>query len=589
MQKLKFYFIIILFIGIVLPAKSKNSKPNVIIVLTDDQGYGDLGVHGNPFLKTPNLDKLHEESIRFTDFHVAPMCAPTRGQLMTGVDGMRNGCMATCMGRATVREELPMMSEVFQDAGYRTGLFGKWHMGYNWPHRPMDRGFEEAVYHQGYGLTGMGHHWNSDYYDPFYYDKEELKQAKGWYCDDFWFSEAMKWIEQCHEKEEAFFCYLPTNMPHFPFWIDTVYSKPYEGSGAAEFYGLISKFDENMGKLVDFLDKNKLAENTILIFMSDNGSVKTGVFNAGMTGGKCTRTEGGHRVPCFIRWPGGNLLDPLDINTPAQVQDIFPTLIDLCNLRTPENAAFNGTSLKPLLKGQTFPDRMFVVQYHQNDYQKYDAAVIWNQWRLLPLWGDKLYDISKDMAQENNMAEAHPEIVRKMKEFYEEWWAEVEPVINDLVPNHIGSENQPEVTLYSSDWEEVRADGNNGPRQATERAKKGEEFTGGIWNIKVHKTGNYRVELRRYPREAGAAICAAVPEFKPRFGEPLPAGIPLDVTRANLVTANGEFESEVSEEDKSVVFNVDLKEGESELKAWFGNKKEPVVCGAYYAYVRLNE
>ncbi|MFW6277141.1 MAG: sulfatase-like hydrolase/transferase [Prolixibacteraceae bacterium] len=344
-----------------------------------------------------------------------------------------------------------------------------------------------------------------------------------------------------------------------------------------------------MGKLAEFPDKNKLSQNTILIFMSDNGSVKTGVFNAGMTGGKCTRTEGGHRVPFFFRWPGGNLPEPQDTDTPSQVQDLFPTLIDLCNLKTPANAAFNGVSLKPLLQGKSFPDRMFVVQYHQNDVQKYDAAIVWNQWRLLPLWGDQLYDISKDMVQENDVAEAHPEIVRKMKNFYEEWWAEVEPGIDNLVPTHIGSPNQREVILFSSDWEDVRADGNNGPRQATERAKKGEEFTGGIWNIRVHKTGNYRVELRRYPREAGAAICAAVPAFKPRFGEPLPAGIPLDVTLANLVTANGEFESPVSKDDESAVFNVDLNKGESELKAWFGNEKEPVVCGAYYAYVRLNE
>lgn len=305
----------------------------------------------------------------------------------------------------------------------------------------MDRGFEEAVFHQGYGLTGMGHHWNSDYYDPYYYDKEELKRAKGWYCEDFWFSEAMNWMKQCNDKKEPFFCYLPTNLPHFPFWIDTTYSNPYKESGAAEFYGLMAKFDENMGKLVKFLTNNKLSENTILIFMSDNGSVKTGVFNAGMTGGKCTRTEGGHRVPCFVRWPGGNLLKPQDISTPTQVQDIFPTLIDLCHLETPGNAAFNGVSLEPLLTGEPLPDRMFVVQYHQNDYQKYDAAIVWNQWRLLPLWGDKLYDVGKDMAQENNVAEANPEIVRKMKNFYEDWWAEVEPGIDDLVPNHIGSKN----------------------------------------------------------------------------------------------------------------------------------------------------
>jgi len=493
------------------------------------------------------------------------------------------------MGRSTVREKYPLISDVFKNSGYTTGLFGKWHIGYNWPHRPMDRGFDEAIYFNGYGLTGMGHYWNCDYYDPYYHHNDELKQAKDWYCNDFWFSEAIEWMNKCNEENNPFFCYLATNLPHFPNWIDTTYSNPYNESGAAGFYGMIANLDENMGKLVKFLDDSKLRENTILIFLTDNGTVNAKVYNAGMTGGKCTRTEGGHRVPCFISWPDGNLSKPSNINTPTQVQDLFPTLIDLCGLESPENNNLNGVSLAGLLKGKPIQDRMFVVQYQQNDLQKYDAAVVWNQWRLLPFYGDNLYDISTDLAQKNNVAAEHPEIVRKMKNFYEEWWAEVEPGINHFTSNHIGSLHQSEVILNSSDWEEVRADGNNNVRLAQHRPKAGAQFTGGLWNIQVSKAGEYAFELRRYPREADAAICAAIPEFQPKFGKPAPPGISLDVTKAVLETENDSYSRAVSETDKSVVFKVELPEGKTKIKTWFSDESDSVVCGSYYTYVKLVE
>lgn len=494
----------------------KTARPNVILILADDQGYGDLACHDNPFLKTPNLDNLHDVSLRFTDFHVAPMCSPTRGQLLTGVDCLRNACMATCAGRSTVREEFPMAGEIFANAGYQTGIFGKWHLGYNWPQRPMDRGFQEAICFYGFGLTGMGHHWNSDYYDPFYYHNGELNQAKG-YCNDFWFSEAKRWIKDCKASGKPFFCYLPTNMAHFPEWIDSTYTAQYKSSGAADFYGMITNLDENTGKMDQFLKYNGLQENTILIYLSDNGTVHSNIYNAGMTGGKCTRTEGGHRVPCFIRWTNGKLSTPGDINTPTQVRDILPTLLDLCGIQKPANAKFDGVSLANLMHGGKLDDRMSVIQYYQNDLKKNDAAIVWNNWRFLPMFGDKLYDISIDIAQKNDVSSAHPEVVKKMKAFYEQWWSGVEPCLYDYVCNHIGSIHQAEVALCSSDWQEVHADGNGSARQP-----KPVYADGGIWNIMVDQPGNYTIELRRWPREADAAIEAGLPEFVPKFGKPEP-------------------------------------------------------------------
>lgn len=560
-----------------------DNQPNVIIVLTDDQGYGDLSCHGNPYVKTPHLDKLHDESIRFTDFHVAPMCAPTRGQLLTGVDCLRNACMATCLGRSAVREEYPMMGEFFEESGYGTGLFGKWHVGYNWPNRPMDRGFQESVYFEGFGLTGMGHHWNSDYYDPYYYHNGELKQAKG-YCDDFWFDEAMKWMRDKSQMNSPFFCYLATNLPHFPEWIDSIQSVPYESSGAADFYAMISNVDKNMGRLDQFLKDNGLFENTILIYLTDNGTVHKEVFNAGMTGGKCTRTEGGHRVPCFVRWPGGKLADPHDIETPAQVQDILPTLIDICGLKKPANAQFDGISLLPLLQGKTIPDRIFAIQYYQNSIEKYDAAIVWNQWRLLPLNGDKLYDIRTDLAQKTNIASQHPEVVEKMKSFYEGWWQEVEPLIDDFVPTPVGSPHQEEVKLCSSSWQNVRADSNGSARRPGKAHIKG-----GPWILRVEESGNYTIEFCRWPREANTALSEGLPPFVPRFGKPEPEGVALPIEKIHIVTGGRDTCITVTGSERSVICKLPFKQGRTTLQAWFSDKNDKPLCGAFYAYMRKEQ
>jgi len=391
------------------------SKPNVIMLLTDDQGYGDLECHGHPSLKTPNFNKLHSESIRMTDFHVVPMCAPTRGSLMTGQDCIRNGAMATSLGRHLPDPELIMMPQVFKDSGYKTGIFGKWHLGSSYPYLPHNRGFDEAIYHLGFGLTGADDKWNNDYFDPWYHHKDDIRQASG-YCTDFWFDSAMEWIAECQGEDMPFFCYLPTNVPHFPMWVDDVYKEEYAAYGPkpSGFFGMIVELDENLERLEKFLVERGLRDDTIFIYMTDNGHAggALDIYNAGMRGGKCSRYDGGHRVPCFIRWPNGQLKAPCDIDIPTQGQDILPTLIDLCDLSKPDNTqSFDGQSFAPLLRGEIqseLEDRMFVVQYFQNHIEKNDASVVWKNWRLV--WGTELFDIKADPGQENDVADQYPEI-----------------------------------------------------------------------------------------------------------------------------------------------------------------------------------
>jgi arylsulfatase len=348
-------------------------RPNVILVMTDDQGYGDLSCHGNPVVRTPNLDRLHAESVRFTDFHVAPMCTPTRGQLMSGLDAFRNGAMNVSSGRTLLRRGLPTMADVFSASGYATGIFGKWHLGDNYPFRPQDRGFEETLWFPSSHISSVPDFWENDYFDDTYIHNGKRQIFDG-YCTDTFFNAAMQWIRNQAASGEPFFAYIPLNAPHGPLFVPRRYRQPVrERLDAAKdqlpplepgrrralisFLAMIENIDENIGRLESFLRENNLRENTLLIFLTDNGSTMgPRYYNAGMKGGKVTLWEGGHRVPLFIRWPGSEFGEPRDIAELSHVQDLLPTLIDVCGLEQPALHQFDGVSLGDLLRGTRKPN-----------------------------------------------------------------------------------------------------------------------------------------------------------------------------------------------------------------------------------------
>jgi arylsulfatase A-like enzyme len=317
-------------------AVAEPARPNVLIVMTDDQGLGDFSLMGNPVLKTPNLDAFARQSVRLTDFHVCPMCSPTRGQLLTGVAALRNGATSVTAGRTFLRPGLVTMPETFAKAGYATGIFGKWHLGDMYPHRPIDKGFQESVYHLGWGQLHSTPEFDWPLIDGRYFHNGEEQRYKG-HCTDFWFDSAMAWMKSQKEQEKPFFCYLPTNAPHAPFVELDEYVEPYKGKGPAGFFGMIAHIDRRFGDLERFLEEEKLKNDTIVIFMTDNGGtagVKT--FNAGLRAGKTTYYDGGHRVPCWIRWPDGKFGEPRDIHIPTQNTDLFPTLCESCEVALPE-------------------------------------------------------------------------------------------------------------------------------------------------------------------------------------------------------------------------------------------------------------
>ncbi|MCX7825938.1 MAG: arylsulfatase [Verrucomicrobiae bacterium] len=578
------------------------SRPNVILVLTDDQGYGDFSCHGNPVLKTPNLDKLHDESIRLTDFHVTPMCTPTRAQLMTGRDALASGAYCVCSGRTFLRRDLPTMAGLFAAAGYRTALFGKWHLGDNYPHRPMDRGFHHALYHLSWGITSAPDYWNNDYFDDWFRCDGKLRRYKG-YCTDVWFDEAMAWMKTCQKRGQPFLTYLALNAPHGPFWAPAKYRALYPqlDRDTAGFFAMIANMDDNMARLDAMLRETGLRDNTILIFMTDNGG--TGgikVFNGNLRGAKTSHYEGGHRVPCFIRWPAGGLRPTGDVDALTQNQDILPTLLDLCGVAPPAGTRFDGTSLAPLLRGRAQPElaeRILVVQYgglEQSEPAKWDCAVMWKKWRLVK--GGELYDLTSDPSQRQDVAGRHPAVGRKLREHYEKWWAGVQPALADTGCITVGSPRENPTCLSSVDWFspkltaaaqtiDIRLLGEmTGPEGALPMGRPPPALNG-PWHIHIERDGIYEIALRRWPKEADAAITAGLPAFKAADGE-FPAGKALPVAKARVKVADADVSKPVAPKDKAATFVLPLRSGRTQLQTWFYDADGKELCGAFYVDVR---
>lgn len=549
------------------------ARPNVILVVTDDQGYGDLQVHGNPVIKTPEMDKLHTQSVRFTDFHVAPMCTPTRGQLMTGMDAMKNGATAVCQGRSMIRPDLKIMPAYFADAGYATGMFGKWHLGDSYPYRPQDRGFQEVLRHRAWGITSLADYWQNGYFDPTLERNSVDTKYKG-YCTDIFFGEAMKWIDERRKEKPPFFAYIPTNTPHVPNICADVYSKPYrkkhEGKHVPDkFFGMIANIDENLGKLEAFLREKGLRENTILIFMSDNGTqsgAAQALFNAGMRDRKRSVFEGGHRVHLYIRWIDGRFRHGTDINDLTNVQDLLPTLIELCGLDK-STAELDGVSLAGLLRGtQTkLDDRMIVAQYGAGGGMWKPAVVMWDKWRLVP--GKRLYNIGKDPHQDKNVAPEFPDILGKMNAHYAEWYSVAKPLFD--LPRHItiGAARANPVIFYASDWQGSYCDNWGGLSQA--RGK-------GYFFVIVEGPGTYTFELRRWPEESGKTLSEGHGQGRHQTRTARP------IAGARLRIGDHDERITTKKEDKAATFTVELKAGRTKLIADLLDANGKVLCGAMY-------
>lgn len=439
-------------------------KPNIIFVLTDDMSWGEMGCSGNKIIRTPNLDRLYEQSLRFRNFHVASYCAPTRAQLMSGRHEFFAGVTDTRYERDNLRDDITILPQYFKQAGYRTAMIGKWHLASvetgltGKPLAPYKRGFDMALYVRN----------QVNRFNPFLSRNGTLEKFEG-YCGDILFAEAMKWIEN-GDVEQPYFLYLATSIPHGPVAAPEEYLALYQDSGLtkkqAGYYAMVSNVDTNMGRLMQWLEKRQGKRKTILIFMTDNGHAISGyqgaghnadgtlqpdgLYNAGLRGGKNQQWQGGTCVPFFLYWPG--VADAARDNTTlASGMDILPTFCDIIGVK-PDDPGLQGHSLlnDVLGKPTSVPkDRILYNHCGRWTYPaelesfKYNASVITDRYRLV--WERKgksnkdaerslaLYDYRSDPGEKQNVIDQHPEVAKRLQEAFEPWWEEAKRgMVNDL-------------------------------------------------------------------------------------------------------------------------------------------------------------
>jgi arylsulfatase A-like enzyme len=497
-------------------------RPNIVLIMTDDQGFGDLGRHGNPVIRTPHLDRFAAQSAWMRNFHVSPVCAPTRASLLTGRYNYRTAAVDTYRGRAMMRPDEVTLAEMLLAAGYRTGIFGKWHLGDNYPLRAIDQGFQQALVHQGGGIGQPADPPGNSYFDPVLQRNGQPQPSQG-YCSDTFTTAAIDFIRD--QQADPFFVYLAFNCPHDPLEVRPEDLAGYAGrdlspaafpaigqplpeqanqEAIARVYGMVTNIDDNVGRLLTALDELRLTENTIVVFLTDNGPAQPR-YNGGLRDRKGSVYDGGIRVPCYVRWPG-HIAPQHVIDTPAAHIDLTPTLLAACGVEPPEGVAFDGRSLLPQWLGQPvdWPDRTLYFQWHRGDVPEMGRAfaargpryklvqsrgVPEGPWAGPPVY--ELFDMPADPFEQHDLASEHPQIVAAMRAEYEAWFADVSRDGFDPPRIALGTPHENPVTLTRQDW--------RGPDAGWTNAGLGH------WQVEV-KAGRYDLRLRFAPIEADTPV-----------------------------------------------------------------------------------
>jgi arylsulfatase A-like enzyme len=529
-------------------------RPNVVLIISDDQGYGDLGLHGNPVIGTPRIDRLAREGVELEHFYVSPVCTPTRASLMTGRYNYRTRAIDTFLGRAMMDPAEVTLAEMLGAGGYRTGIFGKWHLGDHYPMRAMDQGFQQSLVLFGGGICQPSDPPpGNSYFNPTLSLNGKLVKTQG-YCSDVYTSAALDFIRKPDDR--PFFVYLPFNCPHAPYEAPELdyqryferdlrperfprQGNPTQGASlddTARAYSMITNIDDNVGRLLDKLDQWHLADNTLVIFLSDNGPPQPR-FNAGLRGMKTTPYEGGIRVPCLLRGAGVNRGSGKLPQLVAHI-DLAPTILEACGVRAPEEVKFDGRSLWPQLTGQekhAWPARTLFFQWHRGDvpdrYRNFSARE--PRYKLVQATGSglqwkpgsakfELFDIVDDPFEMHDVADTNPQIVRRLKAAYDAWFDDVSATRGYAPPPIVlGSPHENPSLLTRQDWRSAAA---RGPEQGV-----------GHWEVEFAARGDYEFTLLFDALKADgiAKLSAGDKEFQ----QPVKAGERSCVLRGSDVAA----------------------------------------------------
>lgn len=569
-------------------------SPNVIVVITDDQGYGDLGCNGNAVIQTPNIDAFSEEAISFTNYHVGTTCAPTRAGLMTGRNCLRNGVWHTIAGCSLLKKDEQTVANVFEDAGYATAMFGKWHLGDNHPFLPEDRGFQNTLYHMAGGVGQTPDYWLNDYMDDTYFRNGEAEKQVG-YCTDAFFSEAIDFIKS--NKDESFFCYLSLNAPHGPYNVPEEYYRMYEGEKNLKphqkrFYGMISNIDDNFGQLRSTLQELGIEDNTILIFTTDNGSsagmawdkkeAKAYGYNANMRGMKGSEYDGGHRVPFIMRWADGGYVGGRTFDQLAAHVDFLPTMASLSGIDYVPTKKLDGADISPYLMDNSAPKRFLVTDTQRQLWpvKGKQSCVMDDEWRLVN--GKELYHIPSDAGQKINVIDQHPEIATDMQAFYDEWWADAE---TEFACSYIEIGARKEDVLTCHDVYQDK-----GVAWNQMLLRKGNAMEKGYWNIDFLSAGQYEFILRRWPKESSLALGAESDDAiaaKPWWDAQI-KGEAMAFTKAYLYVGDKVYEQIVDNNETGTSIKVEIDKGETQLTAAFELKNGEMTNAFYVDVIKLD-
>ena len=577
-------------------------RPNIILVMTDDQGYGDLGMHDNPIVKTPQIDQLASQSHRFTNFHVDPTCSPTRAALMSGKYSLRAGVWHTVMGRHMLSDSHHTLPEALRDAGYNTAMVGKWHLGDNYPFRPQDQGFDHVLIHGGGGVGQAPDYWGNTQFDDTYFLNGEPRHYPG-FATDVWFDEAIDYVRTNADDEKPFFLYLSTNAPHVPWRAPEEYIAPYRELGLkddmAKFYAMITNLDDNLGRLRAVMREVNIEDNTIFIFMTDNGSSLAAkskgepaswisdeageaigrdieTLNSHMRGGKASTYDGGHRVPFFVRWPAGSLGEARDVDDLTAHVDVLPTMLDLAGIDI-SNIDTDGISLVPALKDAAeLPDRTMVVTnqrvLHPDPDRPY--SVMQGSWRYVHAeqGGDvELFDLATDPGQTNNILEQHPERTAAMAKAYDDWWQHATGAGTPTTRPVVGSDAENPLRISAMDWLAPSTDqvprwpGFGAEKRGNGWLGRERDYQLSPWALKVAEKGTYRISLYLHDKPAQKVI-------------------PHGYAHLQL---NGEISTQaLGEGSVSSTFEVSLDSGDLDVKAWFDDSEDASgqALAAFYLY-----
>jgi len=497
---------------------------------------------------------------------------------MTGHWANRTGVWHTINGRSLLRKGEVTFASMLKDAGYETGIFGKWHLGDGYPFRPQDKGFGHTFYHGAGGVGQTPDVWNNDYFVGSYYSNGKVEKADG-FCTDVFFSKANEWITSCSEAKKPFFAYISTNAPHGPFIAPQKYIDLYEDKAKGvlpAFYGMMTNIDENVGKTRELLKTLDIYDNTIFIYMTDNGSAKgSKVFNAKMKGGKNSEFEGGHRVPFILHYPAAGMNKQSSVKTLTHVVDVAPTLLEMTGVKKRESVKFDGTSILPLLEGNTkdWPDRYVITDSQRviDPIKWRKSAVMIQDWRLVN--GTNLYYLPDDPGQEEDLAKKHPEMVEKLRGYYEEWWNELEPGYAETAEFIIGAEQSKVVTLTGHDWISKKLPPWNQSQIRALSRSIVDEFDG-YWAVDIATAGQYEIDAFRWAPEANTKMTASLPAEADRPGADKPysatPGVSLAIKEVVFEVDGKEVgRVPVTKDDVSVRFNLTLEKGKQKMKSYF--------------------